>query len=154
MLNKTAPTLPMKYLHPKKIMSFLYNKLTGSFAGFVIGMAATGLVSRFFETRSIKNLWGLTAKKKIIDKGTYGHMEWLISIIIGFIVFEIVTKVVKQKIDTHFPKYKYRVFRWAIRNGVVSKSKEVLSVFNEKKITFFSGMQMGTKNAIRTFSKK
>lgn len=53
----------MKYFNRKAITQYLYDQLTGNFAGFLIGLSATSLVSQFFETRSLKNFWGLGAKK-------------------------------------------------------------------------------------------
>jgi hypothetical protein len=84
----------------------MYSNFTGNFVGFAIGMASTRLVSYFFTTRSIKNLWGLTAKKTVVDKQTFSGMEWAISIIIGFIVFEIISKWIKKKLDPVLQKYK------------------------------------------------
>jgi hypothetical protein len=46
---------------------------------------AASLVSRFFATRSIHNLWGLTSHKTIIDKSTYGRLEWLMSVFIDLL---------------------------------------------------------------------
>ena len=69
-------------------------------------MASTRLVAHFFTTRSIKNLWGLTAKKTVVDKQTFSAMEWMISIIIGFVVFEIISKYVKKKMSPVLQKYK------------------------------------------------
>jgi hypothetical protein len=113
----------VKYFERKRVFKYLYDQLTGNFAGFLVGMSATGLVSKFFETRSIKNLWGLTAKKAVVSKETFGALEWIISILIGFIVFEIMTKVVKQKIDQRLPSMKAKLFRWMIRNNLRSASK-------------------------------
>ena len=39
-------------------------------------------------------------------------MEWVISIVIGFIVFEIVSKWLKKKLDQQLPKYKFT--QWLI----------------------------------------
>ena len=89
--------------------------------GFIVGMSATGLVSHFFETRSIKNLWGLAAHKKVVAKSTFSNLEWIISILIGFIVFEIMTKVVKEKLDRNLPRYKFRLFRWIVARRVRAK---------------------------------
>lgn len=102
----------MKYLQRKVILKYIYDQLTGNFMGFLIGMSATGLVSHFFETRSIKNLWGLAAHKRVVDKDTFSNLEWIISIIIGFIVFEIVTKVLKEKLNKNYPRYKFKALRW------------------------------------------
>ena len=96
----------------KKFIEYLYNNFIGNFLGFAIGMASTRLVSHYFTTRSIKNLWGLTARKTVVDKQTFSGLEWMISIIIGFIVFEIISKWVKKKTDAMLPKYK--LTRWMV----------------------------------------
>jgi choline-glycine betaine transporter len=88
----------------------VYSNFAGNFLGFVIGMASARLVSHFFTTRSIKNLWGLTARKTVVDKQTFSAMEWMISILIGFIVFEIISKWAKKQMDKMLPKYK--LTRW------------------------------------------
>lgn len=92
----------------KNFVKYLYNNYIGNFLGFAVGMASTKLVSHFFTTRSIRNLWGITARKTVVDKQTFSAMEWFISIIIGFLVFEVISKWVKSKIDKHLPQYKAR----------------------------------------------
>jgi hypothetical protein len=96
----------MKNNTGQKFMQYVYSNYTGNFIGFAIGMASTRLVAHFFTTRSIKNLWGITAKKTVVDKQTFSFMEWAISIIIGFLVFEIISKWVKKKLNPYLLKYK------------------------------------------------
>lgn len=100
----------MKTGYLKKFLLYIYGNFAGNFLGFVIGITSTKLVSNFFTTRSIKNIWGLTARKTVVDKQTFHVFEWLISIIIGFIVFEIVSKWLKKKINEQIPKHKWT--RW------------------------------------------
>ena len=69
----------MKKQEVVKLSEYLFDKLTGTFTGFVVGLWAAGLVSHFFATRSIKNLWGLASKKTIVDKQTFNIMEWVAS---------------------------------------------------------------------------
>ena len=140
--------------HLKKILYYLYEKLTGTFTGFVIGMTATGLVSRFFETKRFKNLWGLTAKKKLVDKETFGYLEWTASIIIGFLVFEIFTKVVKKKIDEYAPVYKVKLKRWMIRNGWHEVLRNRQLIIRTYRLALLSSLFSGTKAAFSRFSKK
>ncbi|HUP10799.1 MAG TPA: hypothetical protein VM187_01260 [Niastella sp.] len=90
----------------QKFLQYVYSSYTGNFIGFAIGMASTRLVAHFFTTRSVKNLWGLTAKKTVVDKQTFSFMEWAISIVIGFIVFELISKWVKNKMNPLMQKYK------------------------------------------------
>jgi len=129
----------MKYINKKTIVKYLYDQLTGNFAGFIVGMSATGLVSNFFETRSFRNLWGIASKKTIVDRGTFHALEWIISIVIGFIVFEIMTKVVKERIDKYFPLYKNRLLRWIIQKQIHSKTKELLISVASRKVTLYAG---------------
>lgn len=90
----------------QKFLQYVYSSYTGNFIGFAIGMASTRLVAHFFTTRSVKNLWGLTARKTVVDKQTFSFMEWAISIIIGFIVFELISKWVMKKMNPLMQKYK------------------------------------------------
>jgi large-conductance mechanosensitive channel len=96
----------MKNNTSQRFLQYVYSNYTGNFIGFAIGMASTRLVAHFFTTRSIKNLWGLTAKKTVVDKQTFSFMEWAVSIIIGFLVFEIISKWVKKKMQPYIVKYK------------------------------------------------
>jgi len=111
----------MKTKNTKKFLEYLYSNFTGNFLGFVIGMASTRLVSHYFTTRSIKNLWGLTARKTVVDKQTFSAMEWMISILIGFIVFEIISKWVKKKMDVILPKYK--LTQWLVEQDEKEQEK-------------------------------
>jgi len=90
----------------RKLIVYICDNYIGNFLGFAIGMASTRLVAHFFTTRSIRNLWGLTARKTVVDKHTYSTMEWVLSIIIGFIVFELVSKWLQKKVNALLPKYK------------------------------------------------
>ena len=96
----------MKSNTSQRFLQYMYSNFTGNFVGFAIGMASTRLVSHFFTTRSIKNLWGLTTSKTVVDKQTFSGMEWAVSIIIGFVVFELISKWIKKKLDPVLQKYK------------------------------------------------
>ena len=102
-----------------QFIAYLYNNFAGNFLGFVIGMASTRLIKHFFTTRRLGNLWGLTARKTVVDKQTFHAMEWMISILIGFIVFEIVSKWVKKRVDALLPKY--RLTRWMVEDAENNK---------------------------------
>jgi hypothetical protein len=101
----------------QKLALYLFNNFVGNFLGFIVGMASTRLVSHFFATKSIKNLWGLTTRKTLVDKQTFSILELTISIFIGFIVFELISKGVKKKMDESLPSWKLTVKKWfAYRN--------------------------------------
>ncbi len=102
----------MIYAGTKNFLKYLYENFIANFIAFVIGIAATRLVSHFFVTRSIKNLWGLAARKTVIDKKTFSNLELFISVVIGFIVFEVISKWIKKKMEESYPVYKAKVFGW------------------------------------------
>ncbi|HTL09239.1 MAG TPA: hypothetical protein VL307_13310 [Chitinophagaceae bacterium] len=102
----------MKTTGAKNFLKYLYDNFIANFIGFIIGMAATRLVSYFFVTRSIRNLWGLTARKTVIDKKTFSNLEMLIAVIIGFIVFEVISKWIKKKMEETYPACKTAVLGW------------------------------------------
>lgn len=118
--------------------------------GFLIGLSASSLVSQFFEARSIRNIWGLTSKKTVVDKDTFSNLEWIISMVVGFVVFEIITKVVKEKIQAHFPKVKFRMYRWIISKRL----RNELDILPKYLATRRIALVAYTRTAIRqTFSK-
>ena len=47
----------------KTIFNYLSEQVIGRFTGFMVGLWASRLISHFFTTRSIHNLWGLTARE-------------------------------------------------------------------------------------------
>jgi hypothetical protein len=102
----------MKLKLIRKFLEYVYNNYVGNFLGFVVAMWSSRLVSHYFTTRSIRNLWGLTARKTVIDKHTYTNLEWAITIVIGFIVFEIVSKWLTKKLQQLLPKYKFT--KWLV----------------------------------------
>ncbi|HEY9262161.1 hypothetical protein [Chitinophaga sp.] len=102
----------MKLKLIRKFLEYVYNNYVGNFLGFVVAMASSRLVSHYFTTRSIRNLWGLTAHKTVINKHTYTNLEWAITIVIGFVVFEIVSKWLTKKLQQLLPKYKFT--KWMV----------------------------------------
>lgn len=121
----------MKTTLLQKLASYLYNNFLGNFLGFIIGLASTKLVAQFFATRNIRNLWGLTAKKTLIDKQTFTVLEWTISILIGFIVFEIISKGLKKKIEAQLPSLKMIVKNWYLKSPLFNEPAH-LSNYSEK----------------------
>jgi hypothetical protein len=103
----------MKVPIVRKFFEYVASNYIGNFIGFAIGMLSTRLVAHFFTTRSIRNLWGLTAHKTVLDKKTYNTLEWGVALIVGFVVFELISKWLKKKIDEVLPKYKFT--QWMVK---------------------------------------
>jgi hypothetical protein len=83
----------------KDLSRYAYNQFKGHFLGFLAGTSATSLVSTFFETRKVSNLWGLTARKTVVSGQTFHFMEWFFALVVGFIAFEVVNNLVKEKLS-------------------------------------------------------
>ena len=97
-----------------KLSEYLFDKITGTFTGFVIGLWAARLVAHFFATRSIKNLWGIASKKTVVDKQTYSILEWAGSVLIGYIVFELVVRVIRKRLDPWLEIQKGKFRNWIL----------------------------------------
>ena len=87
----------MAWLTKKDVAQYAYNQFKGHFLGFIAGTSATSLVSTFFETRKISNLWGLTARKTVVSGDTFRFLQWFCALVVGFIAFEVVNNLVKEK---------------------------------------------------------
>ncbi len=69
-----------------KFVKFLAGEATNLAVGYLAGLWASSLVSRFFVKKGLVNLWGLTAKKEAIKKDDYGWLLFIASYLIGLIV--------------------------------------------------------------------
>jgi len=107
------------------ILNYLSEQFIGRFTGFMIGLWASRLVSHFFTTRSIHNLWGLTARKTVVSRQTFGNLEWIASVLIGYIVFEIVLRIIKNKIGPWLSKSRFHLLRWIVEKGWGEKLKSL-----------------------------
>jgi len=83
----------------KDLSNYAYNQFKGHFLGFIVGTSAASFVSTFFETRKVSNLWGLTAKKTVVSGDTFRFLEWFCALVVGFIVFELVNNLAKEKLS-------------------------------------------------------
>ena len=115
----------MKKQQPKNIFRYLTDQFVGTFTGFVIGIWASSLVSHFFATRSIRNLWGLTARKTVVDKQTFTAMEWLVSALVGYLVFEIAARLIKNHVIPWLQVARTRFTRFMIRTGWYVRIKDI-----------------------------
>jgi hypothetical protein len=82
----------------KDLAKYAYNQFKGNFLGFAVGTFAARLVSTFFETRKVSNLWGLTARKTVVSGDTFRFLEWSCALVVGFIAFEVVNSLLKEKL--------------------------------------------------------
>jgi hypothetical protein len=88
----------------KDLLKYACNQFKGQFLGFIVGTSAASFVSTFFETRKVSNLWGLTARKTVVSGDTFRFLEWLCALVVGFIAFEVVNNLMKEKLSTQLEK--------------------------------------------------
>src|SRR5215813_13727516 len=113
----------MKKQDRKSVFNYLSDQFIERFTGFIIGLWASQLVSHFFTTRSIHNLWGLTAKKTVVSRQTFGNLQWIAAVVIGYLVFEVVFTVIKNKIAPGLAKVRFRLLRLIVEKGWTKKAR-------------------------------
>lgn len=79
-----------------KYKTFVAGEILNLSVGYLAGMSASMLVSRFFVAKGVKNLWGLAAKKEAVSKGDYEWLLFVASYLIGLAVMLGVSFLMKQ----------------------------------------------------------
>jgi hypothetical protein len=75
----------------QKFQGLFINSAVGNFAAYVAGSLVTLATTRqVFEQRGIRNLFGLLPRKKIVVHVLPHWLEWLLALIVGFLVMEAV----------------------------------------------------------------
>ena len=75
----------------QKFRGLLINAVLGNFAGYVAGSLVTLLFTyHSIERRAIWNLFGVLPRKKIVVHLLPQWLEWLLALIVGFLVMELV----------------------------------------------------------------
>ena len=88
----------------KDLSNYAYNQFKGHFLGFIVGTSAASFVSTFFETRKVSNFWGLTANKTVVSGDTFRFLEWFCALVVGFIAFEVVNNLAKEKLSVQLER--------------------------------------------------
>lgn len=144
----------MKLPTRKEAVQYLYNQALAQFTAFYIGIYSTGIVSRFFETRSITNLWGFLAQKTVVDAGTFSILERIIAVVIGFIVFEIVNRNLKPLLERFKPVVDQEIAQFARERGWDTRWETLKVDLKKKRIVFFASLDVAIRSAIKKrFSK-
>lgn len=75
--------------------------------GYFAGVLAYNNLSLFFEVKSIRNLWGITnfRHKTLVSRDTFELMEFVISGLVGFLIFKLVTYYSSKIWDWYEKKY-------------------------------------------------
>jgi hypothetical protein len=144
----------MKIPNRKEAFEYLKGQALAQFVGFYVGMSSTGLLSRFFETRGISNLWGVLARKPVVDAQTFNILERIVAVVIGFIVFEIVSRNLKPVIARWKPVVIEEISRRRKAQGWDAKAQAVVSAVRVKGISIYSAVNAMVRNAIRKHLQK
>lgn len=79
-----------------KYINFIAGEALNLSVGYLAGLSASNLVSRFFVKKGLVNMWGLAAKREAVGKDDY---EWLMfgaSYLIGLLVMVSVNYLMKK----------------------------------------------------------
>lgn len=70
----------------KKFTNFLGQEALNLSIGYLAGLLASTLVSKFFVKRGLVNRWGLAAKREALRKDDYEWLMFAASYLIGLLV--------------------------------------------------------------------
>jgi len=75
----------------EKVQGLFINTALGNFAGYVAGSLVTLVSTRHaVERRAIRNVFGVLPRRKIVVHVVPHWLEWLLALIVGFLVMEVV----------------------------------------------------------------
>ena len=137
----------MKLPTRRASMDYLFNQALGQFIGFYVAIYSTGIVSTFFETRSISNLWGFLARKTVVGAGTFSVLERIVAVLIGFIVFEIVSTNLKPLLERLRPVVDKVLARLAQERGWDAKWIKLKADLNTKRLALFASVNAADRNS-------
>ncbi|MES2592631.1 MAG: hypothetical protein V4608_12165 [Bacteroidota bacterium] len=81
-----------------KIKIFIRKQAVGNLVGFIVGMwVVTTFSHEVLERKSIKNLFGLAGRKKVVVDEIPHWLQSTLSILIGFIVLELINHFFRTK---------------------------------------------------------
>lgn len=79
-----------------KFTKFVAGELINLSVGYLAGLWASSLVSKFFVKKGLVNIWGLTAKREALSKDDYGWLLFIASYLIGLIVMVCVNYLMQK----------------------------------------------------------
>lgn len=80
----------------KKIFTFFGQEVLNLAVGYLAGLMASNLVSRFFVKKGLVNLWGLTTKRNALKKDDYEWLMFATSYLIGLTVMVLVQYAMRR----------------------------------------------------------
>jgi zinc transporter ZupT len=100
------PTPFFKKFNRKYMTNVVIQKTLGNLVGFAVGVLITNSFTHYVtERRSVKNLFGLAGRKKVLVNDTPEWIQYGLSILLGFIVVEMINHFFGSK--KHILIWKY-----------------------------------------------
>lgn len=84
-----------------RLRDYLVGEALGNLVGFGAGVAAHSLLKQFFVRKSLFNAWGLFSKRAAVSKDTLSWLEVGLTVLVGFVVFELVRWAYRQVRRAH-----------------------------------------------------
>lgn len=108
------PTPFFKKFNRKYMTNVVIQKTLGNLVGFAVGVLITNSFTHYVtERRSVKNLFGLAGRKKVLVNDTPEWVQYCLSILLGFIVLEVIN---------HFFESKKHIRIWNYIKGKIQKN--------------------------------
>lgn len=85
----------------KKLTNFLAQEALNLAIGYLAGLMASNLVSKFFVKRGLVNLWGVVGKREALKKDNYEWLMFLSSYAIGLLVMLVVQYAMRRLRGQH-----------------------------------------------------
>ncbi len=79
-----------------KFTKFIAGEALNLSIGYLAGLSASMLVSKFFVKKGLVNLWGLAAKRDALQKDTYDWVMFIASYLIGLIVMVLINYLLQR----------------------------------------------------------
>lgn len=103
---KEVPTPFLKKFNRKYMTNVVINKALGNLVGFAVGVLITNSFTHYVtERRSVKNLFGLAGRKKVMVNEIPEWLQYSLSILLGFIVLEAINHFFESKKHVIFFNY-------------------------------------------------
>jgi len=80
----------------KKKATSVATEMINYAVSYLAGYSASMLVNRYFVTRKLSNLWGLTANKKVLDHDTYNATLFWSTYFFGVVIGLTVSYLIKR----------------------------------------------------------
>ena len=79
-----------------KITKFISGEVLNLSVGYLAGLIASNLVSRYFVKKGLVNLWGVAAKREAVSKDVYEWLMFISSYLLGLIVMLAVNQLMER----------------------------------------------------------